>query len=115
ESIAAIRDLDDLAEHFLVPVHGFKDPDDYYAKVSPEAVLNKIETPVLLLNALDDPILGAAAFPVEFAQKSPTIFLETPAHGGHCALPLRYTKYTYADIRALAFLEMWRPKNPPIS
>src|SRR5699024_6554922 len=101
------RNLDDITECFIVPVHKFDSLDDYYHTVSPAYSMQTIKTPVLLLNALDDPILGKPAFPVEFAKKHAFVHLETPAHGGHCGFPLAKTEFAYAEIRALDFFKVW--------
>ncbi len=105
ETVQKIRTLDDVARYFTVPIHGFKNLADYYQKVSPAFSLANIKTPTLLLNALDDPILGAFAYPVNVAENHPYLYLETPVHGGHCAFPLYKKPYSYADMRTFTFFE----------
>ena len=62
------------------------------------------KNPVLVLNALDDPFLGEGCFPVQLAQNNAFIYLETPKYGGHCAYPMKNSHYSYAEIRALEFI-----------
>ena len=101
--IKNITNFDYLDDNFTAPIHGFKDKDDYYHSVSPARSLEKINKPVLILNALDDPFLGEGCFPDEVAKKSSFIHLETPKFGGHCAYPMKKSNYSYAEIRALEF------------
>lgn len=103
EKLKAAKDFDDIDGLFTAPVHGFSSADDYYSKASPGAVLQNINTPVLILNALDDPFLGTDSFPKEIASKSDFVFLETPEHGGHCAFPLKNSRFSYSEIRAYEF------------
>jgi len=105
EHINEIRNFDDLAERFLVPVHGFKNPADFYKKASPVTHLDYIRTPVLVLNAMDDPIIGDLGFPIQFAKQSPYLFLETPRYGGHCGFLLSQSNYTFSEVRALEFFK----------
>lgn len=101
--VMASKDFDGIDEYFTAPVHGFSSADDYYSKASPGALLQKIRTPVLILNAMDDPFLGADSFPKEIASKSDFVFLETPDCGGHCAFPLKKSKFSYSEKRAYEF------------
>lgn len=103
EKVLAAKDFDGIDEYFTAPVHGFLNADDYYSKASPGAVLQNIKTPVLILNSLDDPFLGADSYPKEIASKSDFVFLETPEHGGHCAFPMKTGKFSYSEIRAYEF------------
>jgi predicted alpha/beta-fold hydrolase len=101
--IKNINNFDYLDDNFTAPIHGFADKEDYYYNVSPARSIEKINKPVLVLNALDDPFLGEGCFPVKLAEKNSFIHLETPKYGGHCAYPMRNSVYSYADIRAFEF------------
>lgn len=105
EKIMGISTFDDLAEHFLVPVHGFSSPQHFYVMASPVTHFPYIRTPVLILNAMDDPIIGEQGFPVEFAKESNYLYLETPRYGGHCGFLLAQTNYTFSEVRALEFFK----------
>ncbi|MGV7107100.1 YheT family hydrolase [Flavobacterium sp. U410] len=98
-----VKNFDDLDDNFTAPMHGFIDGKDYYYQVSPARSIENIQKPILVLNALDDPFLGEGCFPVQLASKNDFIYLETPKHGGHCAYPLKDSKYSYAELRALDF------------
>jgi len=101
----SIKNFRDIVTCFLSPIHGFKNLEDYYYRASPEENLKNIQTPVLILNALDDPIIGKDAYPIKVAETSPYIFLETPRHGGHCAFAILNSQYAYPEIRAMNFFE----------
>lgn len=64
------------------PLHGFRDTDDYWARASAKPWLGAIEVPTLMINALNDPFLPAAALPLQ-AHVSPAVTLDYPATGGH--------------------------------
>lgn len=105
EKVESIKSFNDIARYFLLPVYRFVNLEDYFQKASPEPILPFIQTPVLILNALDDPIIGKDAYPTEFAKNNRFVYLETPNHGGHCAFPLPQSYYSFADKRALEFFK----------
>lgn len=74
-----LRDFDDAV---TAPLHGFSGADDYYARSSAGPLLGTICLPTLLLHAINDPFLPAAALPRP-EQLSPAVKLELLAQGGH--------------------------------
>ena len=74
-----MRAFDDAV---TAPLHGFLDAEDYYRRASSRDYLATIATPTLILQALDDPFMGAAVIPHP-RQLSPSITLELSDHGGH--------------------------------
>jgi len=101
--ISSIKTFDEVDEYFTAPLHGFKNGNDYYEKASPAYTMRNIKTPVLVINALDDPFLGETCYPKEFAQQNEFVYLETPKYGGHCAFPMRNSNYSWTDLRAYEF------------
>lgn len=79
---AAARTLAEFDDAVTAPLHGFAGAADYYARSSAGPRLGTIAVPTLLLHALNDPFLPAAALPRADALP-PSIVLETPRHGGH--------------------------------
>jgi len=77
------REFDTLVTARL---HGFRDADDYWARVSSKPLLKAIAVPTLVINAKNDPFLPADALPGP-ADASPAITLEQPEAGGHVAFP----------------------------
>lgn len=103
--ISEIENFDQLVDSFLVPAHGFKNPEDFYLRASPITYFDYLRTPVLVLNAMDDPIIGDLGFPIEHAKNSQHLFLETPKYGGHCGFLLAKSNYTFSEVRALEFFK----------
>ncbi len=77
------REFDTLVTAHL---HGFRDADDYWEKVSSKPLLKSIAVPTLAINARNDPFLPAAALPGT-ADVSPAVTLDQPESGGHVAFP----------------------------
>jgi uncharacterized protein len=79
QTARTLRDFDDAV---TAPLHGFLGADDYYAKSSAGPLLGVVQLPTLLLHALNDPFLPAAALPR--AERLPeAVTLEIHRHGGH--------------------------------
>jgi predicted alpha/beta-fold hydrolase len=79
----SIKTLWDFDDRITAPLHGFKDALDYWTKSSSAPVLEEIRVPALILNALDDPILGKKCYPFKEAADSKYLYLEAPEQGGH--------------------------------
>lgn len=105
DHVKSIKSFEDLAKAFIVPVHGFKNLDDYYKRASPGYSNHAVKTPALILNALNDPMMGAPDYPQKLAKTNPHIYLEMPKYGGHCAFPLPYYPFSYTECRAYQFFE----------
>ena len=103
DKINVLYSFDEIDDYFTAPMHGFLDKEDYYKRVSPEFSLKHITTPVLILNALNDPFLGERCYPISRSKHSKYVYLETPEYGGHCAFPLKDSKHSYAEVRAFEF------------
>jgi uncharacterized protein len=76
-----------LAEYmnkYVSPLHGFANEKDYCVSVSCVHSMHNIRVPSLVLNAQDDPVLSVGCSPIHIARESAFVYLETPAHGGHC-------------------------------
>jgi predicted alpha/beta-fold hydrolase len=80
---ASIRTFTAFDERYTAPIHGFSTAKDYYSRCSCKQFLSGINIPTLLVIALDDPFLPDECYPVEEANKSKHVFLESPPSGGH--------------------------------
>lgn len=105
ELARSIRNFEDVVRHYIVPIYGFKNVEDFFEKASPSMHIQHVRTPVLILNALDDPIIGAQSYPVDLAKTHPWVYLETPDYGGHCGFPLPRSSPPFPAVRALQFFE----------
>lgn len=103
EDVRHIKNFEGLAQSFIVPVYGFKSLEDFYQKASPQTYISGINTPILVLNAQDDPIIGPKSYPVKTAENHPYLQLEMPDHGGHCGFPIKGESHAYSESRALDF------------
>ena len=72
----------DIDNHFIAPIHGFKDADDYYTKCSSRQFLKHIQTPTLIIQATDDPFTSEKVIPRK-DELSKSVTLEVSEHGGH--------------------------------
>ncbi len=84
KEIPKMKYLDDITDHYIAPLHGFRDGRDYYEQCAAMHVVDKITVPTFILNAKNDPVLSESCAMLEVAKKSDYIFSEFPNHGGHC-------------------------------
>jgi predicted alpha/beta-fold hydrolase len=72
--------FDDAA---TAPLHGFRDAADYYAQCSSAPWLARVALPTLLVHALDDPFLPAAALPLAAMHANSCLTVAVSEQGGH--------------------------------
>jgi predicted alpha/beta-fold hydrolase len=104
ELLLRVDDFDTFDTYFTAKIHGFKDANDFYRSVSADNWMTQIAIPCLILNALNDPLLGPACYPVELAKLKSEIHLEMPKYGGHTGFVRKGEEFTYAEYRVLDFL-----------
>lgn len=96
------RDFDNF---FSAPMSGYENAEDFYQKGSAVNYLEKINIPVLICNAQNDPILTPLCSPRTIAEHHHCVFLETPKTGGHVGFALpREKEYSWMDLRAYEFI-----------
>jgi len=78
------RSFYEFDEQFTGPIHGYSGAQDYWQSCSSIHFMPNIIRPVLVINALDDTFLAPTCYPRKLAENHPSVYLETPAHGGHC-------------------------------
>lgn len=98
-----VKDFDTFDTHFTARLHGFKDAPDFYRTVSPDNWLHKVNIPTLIVNALNDPLLKGACYPVKLAEQHPTLFLEMPERGGHTGFALKGHEFSWVEYRIHQF------------
>lgn len=81
--IRAAKSVREFDEHFTCKIYGYRNVTEYHAINSSYAFLHKVRRPLLILNALDDPIVDRALIPYEQAQRNPAIIIATTKRGGH--------------------------------
>ena len=102
--LKGVHDFDAFDTLFTAKLHGFKDANDFYQAVSADNWMAFIEIPTLILNALNDPLLGPECYPVSLAEKKAEIILEMPKRGGHTGFVVHGQEFTWAENRFAAFL-----------
>ena len=65
------------------PLHGFQDAGDYYGRASSLSFLGRITTPVLCINAEDDPFVPREVVERARAAASSSIDFRVTRGGGH--------------------------------
>lgn len=104
ELLERVNDFDQFDTHFTAKLHGFTDSNDFYHSVSADQWMPNIAIPTLVLNALNDPLLGEACYPINLAKKKEEIILEMPKRGGHTGFVQKGDEFTWAEYRVLDFL-----------
>ncbi len=99
-----IKTLEAFDEKYSAPLHGFKSRADFYVHCNPLPFIPKISRDLLILNALNDPLLIGNCFPYQLAKDLPNIYLETPKRGGHVGFMVLGEAYSYSELRTLEFL-----------
>ncbi len=100
-----IKDFDEFDERFTAPLHGFSSREDFYIKATSDQFYSMLQRPALVVNALNDPLLGDKCYPYEMARESDFLFLETPRLGGHVGFTVSNQPQTWAEWRALEFFK----------
>ena len=105
EHLSNVNNLKTFDDYFTAPLHGFKDAMDYYQSCSSIYVLQHINIPTLIVNALNDPFLPKECFPYELLKDHTYITLETPARGGHVGFcSSNGSRFYWSEIRAYEFI-----------
>lgn len=86
KAIAAASTFREFDTLVTARLHGFRDAEDYWHRVSAKPLLKSIAVPTLVINARNDPFLPAWALP-SLADVSPSVILEQPETGGHVGFP----------------------------
>jgi predicted alpha/beta-fold hydrolase len=103
EGLDRIRTFREFDGTYTAPLNGFLSAEDYWAKASSKPSLAGINIPTLLINALNDPLLGPECFPREEAVANPHLHLELPGSGGHLGF-ITLGKEYWSESRAVEFL-----------
>ncbi len=108
DRIWTIRAFDDA---YTAPYHGFGDAANYYRLASALRVIDRVNVPLLILAAEDDPFVPAAQFRADAIRDNPDVRVTVTDRGGHCAFlsaPRTDDGY-WAETQAIAFLTTVMP------
>jgi uncharacterized protein len=80
-----IRTIEQFDNHYVAPMFGFADANDYYAKASSFPLIGHIRLPTLMIHAQDDPFIPFAPLRYPSITSNPCVLVVAPEHGGHVA------------------------------
>lgn len=101
--IESLDDFDVFHERYTAPLHGFENAEEFFEKATCDRYISDIKIPVLVCNALNDPMLGDKCYPYEVAERSPFVYLETPTLGGHSGFSISARGHSWMELRAEEF------------
>lgn len=101
------RTFAEFDDAVTAPLHGFSGMNDYYDRCSSTGFLSAIETPTLIINALDDPFMNPSVIPDQ-DRLSDNVTIEVSEAGGHVGFIEGGSPFRpgfYLPRRLLEFLE----------
>lgn len=101
-----IREFDDA---FTAPRNGFADADDYYSRCSVQGVMDRVETPTLLLHARNDPWIPSAPYEHVDRNAQPHVAVALTDDGGHVGFHGRRSPTPWYNAVIHAYLEQRAP------
>ncbi len=103
--VGAARNIYEFDNAFTAPHHGFADADDYYARCSATGLLERIDTPLLLLHARNDPWIPATPYEDIARATPPNVTLMLTDDGGHVGFHDRRKATPWYNTVIQAYLE----------
>lgn len=105
DEVSKVRTFPELDTAYTLKIHKeFKDAKDFYQKITSDQFLPNINIPLLIVNAVNDPMLGEKCYPIELAKKKDNLYLEMPQYGGHVGFTLPDDKESYMEHAADWFI-----------
>ncbi|MBK8505323.1 MAG: hypothetical protein IPL46_25855 [Saprospiraceae bacterium] len=92
---------------FTVQVTGFASADEYYQQGSAKYFIDGIRINTLIINAINDPFLQQASYPVINCEKHHYVYLEMPRYGGHVGFWFPSYQESYAESRVMQFIKQF--------
>lgn len=106
-NIDRIMSFGQFDERYTAPLHGFRSSRHFYKTVTSDLHYSSICVPSLIVNAKNDPLLGAKCYPYEVCRHHDFLYLETPSRGGHVGFFSLGAKFSWMDERAFGFAEKY--------
>jgi len=107
-----IKDFKAFDDRYTAPIHGFKNACDYWEKCSSKPFIPDITVPTLIINAVNDPFLPDACFPVKEAGSNKHVTLSMPESGGHVGfVSFNRENLYWSEQQAVTFLNSTDPSR----
>ncbi|MGL1888334.1 MAG: alpha/beta fold hydrolase [Reichenbachiella sp.] len=97
----AIHDFHSFNKHYAIEINNFESLYQFYFEASPINYIDKVTTPLLIVTAKNDPLMGVNCYPTI---DHPKLQFETPTHGGHLGFFLKNNSYSYMELRSEQFI-----------
>jgi len=81
--VLGVKSVEDFDANFTCKIHGYKSTTDYYREHSCVQWLKDVSVPLLLMNAMDDPLFSLDQIPVNSALENENLLMVLTKHGGH--------------------------------
>ena len=104
-AVLAARSIREFDNAFTAPHHGFADCDDYYTRCSAGGLLDRIDTPLLLLHARNDPWIPADPYEDLGRDTPPNVTLMLTDDGGHVGFHDRRNSTPWYNTVIQTYLE----------
>ena len=103
--VVKIKHFVDFDNRYTAPLHGFINAQDFYIRASVKPYLKNIRVPALMVQAANDSFLTPECICYEQAEQNKYLYLEVPDNGGHCGFMLPGQKFSWAEQRAISFVQ----------
>lgn len=103
--LKTIRNIEQLDRNFTLQFLNLKSLNELYAYGSVVHYIPELKTPVLLVNARNDPMLPESCYPWEIAGRNKFLYLEVPKRGGHVGFFDGNHNTIWSERRKLEFLK----------
>jgi predicted alpha/beta-fold hydrolase len=114
ERIRQCRTFREFDTYATAVLHGFRDAEDYWARVGCGQFLEGVRRPLLLIASADDPFNPASTLPREITSKSPwlhPLFTERGGHVGFIHGPSPRETRHWAEEQVLRFLKLYAEED----
>ena len=92
--------LEEIYDLLIKKLYNHASSDHYYSIYSGKNLIEKINSPLLLVNAQNDPLLGSESYPrIELDN----VEAEYPRKGGHVGFSIHGSKASWMELRAESF------------
>jgi len=106
--------LAQLETAVVCPLHGYESSDQIHAANNPAPTLPRITSPVLVIQAEDDPVVSAHTLPLELLRSNPNIYVALTRRGGHLAYGSGgLGAASWTDSMAVRFLDLFATGKQP--